>query len=49
VVSLHLGLVVDAPALLAEYFARAGTELPSDLVGIDDMNEVTGLLQKTTV
>jgi nicotinamidase-related amidase len=49
VISLHLGLVVDAPALLAEYFARVGSELPSDLVGVDDINEVTGLLQKTTV
>ena len=28
VISLHLGLVVDAPALLAEYFARDRLELP---------------------
>jgi hypothetical protein len=42
-------LVVDAPALLAEYFARVGMELPSDLLGVDDINKVTGLLQKTTV
>jgi nicotinamidase-related amidase len=49
VISLHLGLVVDAPSLLAEYFARVGMELPSDLVDVDDINEVTGLLQKTTV
>jgi hypothetical protein len=49
VISLHLGLVVDAPALLAEYFARAGMDLPEDLVGIDDINVVTGLLQKATV
>jgi hypothetical protein len=48
VISLHLGLVVDAPALLAEYFARAGMELPSDLAGVDDINSVTGLLQETT-
>lgn len=49
VISLHLGLVVDAPALLAEYFARAGVEVPSDLVGVSDINEVTGSLQKATV
>ena len=29
VISLHLGLVVDAPALLAEYFARAGIGVAS--------------------
>ena len=32
IISLHLGLVVDSPALLAEWYARAGKELPRELV-----------------
>ena len=44
IVSLHLGLVVDSPALLAEYYARKGKTLPSDLVGITDIADVAGLL-----
>ena len=39
--SLHLGLVVDAPTLLAEWFARKGRELPADLAGLDDINKAT--------
>jgi biuret amidohydrolase len=38
-VSLHLGLVVDAPALLAEWFARKDREVPGDIAGIDDIND----------
>jgi nicotinamidase-related amidase len=43
-ISLHLGLVVDAPALLAEYFARKGMALPEDLRGITRITEATGEL-----
>lgn len=31
IISMHLGLVVDAPPLLAEWYARAGKELPAAL------------------
>ena len=44
IVSLHLGLVVDGPALLAEYYARKGKTIPSDLKGITDIADVAGLL-----
>ena len=40
IVSMHLGLVVDAPTLLSEYFARKDMSLPGDLSGIKDINEV---------
>lgn len=49
VISLHLGLVVDAPALLAEYYARKGMELPDDLRGITEITEATGLLDAASV
>jgi nicotinamidase-related amidase len=42
VVSLHLGLVVDSPALLAEWYARKGKELPTELQGVTDISEVAG-------
>lgn len=45
IVSLHLGLVVDAPALLAEYYARKGRELPVDLQGATEITDVTGSLE----
>lgn len=38
-ISLHVGLVVDAPALLAEWFARKDREVPGDVAGIDDIND----------
>jgi nicotinamidase-related amidase len=41
VISLHLGLVVDAPVLLAEWYARKGLELPGELQGIEDINQAT--------
>jgi biuret amidohydrolase len=44
VISLHLGLVVDAPALLAEYCARSGKELAADLQGITEITEATGVI-----
>jgi hypothetical protein len=31
IVSLHLGLVVDSPALLKEWYARKGVEVPAQL------------------
>lgn len=42
IVSLHLGLVVDAPALLAEWYARKGRELPLKLRGASDVAEALG-------
>lgn len=49
VIALHLGLVVDSPALLAEYYARKDMELPADLRGITEITEATGLLDVATV
>jgi nicotinamidase-related amidase len=45
IVSLHLGLVVDAPALLAEWYARKGRELPAKLRGVADISAVAGVLE----
>ncbi len=45
IVALHLGLVVDSPALLAEYYARKERELPADLRGVTEMGEVAGVLE----
>jgi nicotinamidase-related amidase len=42
-VSLHLGLVVDAPTLLGEWYARKDRELPSDIAGLDDINDAKAL------
>lgn len=42
VVSLHLGIVVDSPALLREWYAREGTELPDDLRDTTTMEDVVG-------
>jgi nicotinamidase-related amidase len=42
IISLHLGLVVDAPALLAEWFARKGKELPEPVRGATDLSAVAG-------
>ena len=42
IISLHLGLVLDASALLAEWYARAGRELPGDVCGATDISEVAG-------
>ena len=42
IISLYLGLVVDAPALLAEWYARKGQELPEELRGITEISEITG-------
>jgi nicotinamidase-related amidase len=48
IVSLHLGLVVDAPALLAEWYARKSVPLPEELYGIEDINEAVGTLEVAT-
>ncbi|HLI14565.1 MAG TPA: isochorismatase family cysteine hydrolase [Acidimicrobiales bacterium] len=45
IVSLHLGLVVDAPALLAEWYARKGRELPEALRSCTDISLVAGTLE----
>ena len=42
IISLHLGIVVDAPALLREWYARKGKELPSILDGVTEISEVAG-------
>jgi nicotinamidase-related amidase len=42
IISLHLGLVVDAPALLAEWYARLGRELPADVLAATDISELAG-------
>jgi biuret amidohydrolase len=42
IISLHLGLVVDAPALLAEWYARLGRELPADVLSATDISELAG-------
>ena len=42
IISLHAGLVVDAPALLAEWYARKGKTLPAEIQGVTDLNEVAG-------
>lgn len=45
IISLHLGIVVDAPALLAEWYARKDMELPEELRGIEDINEAAAPLE----
>ncbi len=45
IISLHLGLVVDAPALLSEWYARNGRELPEALQGVEDISECAGAVE----
>jgi nicotinamidase-related amidase len=40
IISLHLGLVVDAPALLREWYARVGRTLPVGLQSAETMDDV---------
>ena len=40
IIAMHLGLVVDAPPLLAEWYARAGQELPAVLRDAATMDDV---------
>jgi nicotinamidase-related amidase len=49
IISLHLGLVVDSPVLLAEWYARAGRDLREELRGVTDISEVAGELEATSV
>jgi len=42
IVSLHLGLVVDAPALVREWYAREGREVPEGLREAQTINDVVG-------
>jgi nicotinamidase-related amidase len=44
IISLHLGLVVDAPALLAEWYARVGKPFPDELAGVDDISTIAPAL-----
>jgi nicotinamidase-related amidase len=43
IISLHAGLVVDSPALLAEWYARKGRALPEALAGVQEISEVAGV------
>ena len=45
IIALYLGLVVDAPALLAEWYARKDRELPGELRGITEITELVGKLE----
>jgi nicotinamidase-related amidase len=40
IISLHLGLVVDGPALLREWFARKGIEVPVGLEAAQTMDDL---------
>jgi biuret amidohydrolase len=40
VIANHLGLVVDGPALLREWYARAGAELPAELAAAETMDDL---------
>jgi nicotinamidase-related amidase len=42
IIASHLGLVVDAPAALREWYARKGEELPPILDGVSDIGTVAG-------
>jgi biuret amidohydrolase len=42
IISLHLGLVVDASALLDEWHARADKELPEEVRGCTNLSDVAG-------
>jgi nicotinamidase-related amidase len=42
IVSLHLGLVVDAPALVREWYAREGREVPEALRDAQTMDDAVG-------
>lgn len=43
VIANHLGLVVDAPALLREWYARAGKALPDALAAAQTMDDVVSV------
>ncbi len=39
IISLHVGIVTDAPALLAEWYARTGRKLPERFRGVNEIGE----------
>ena len=43
VIANHLGLIVDAPALLREWYSRKGAELPADVADAKTMDDVTSV------
>jgi biuret amidohydrolase len=43
VIANHLGLVVDAPALLREWYARAGAEFPAAIAEAETMDDVAAV------
>jgi nicotinamidase-related amidase len=43
IIATHLGLVLDSPALLREWYARLGRELPAGLAGADQIDELLGV------
>ena len=43
VIANHLGLIVDAPAVLREWYARKGVEIPSALAEAETMDDVTAV------
>jgi nicotinamidase-related amidase len=44
IISLHVGIVTDSAALLAEWYARAGKPLPEELQGVEDISAVASPL-----
>lgn len=42
IISLQVGIVTDAPALLGEWYARKGHELPARLQGVGSIDEALG-------
>jgi hypothetical protein len=42
IVSLHLGLVVDGPALVREWYAREGHDVPEALRDAQTMDDAVG-------
>ena len=49
VISLHLGLVTDGPALIREWYARKGMAAPLELEGVVKITEASGLLEDAEV
>lgn len=43
IIATHLGLVVDAPALLREWYARAGRGAPKALVAAETIDDLTSV------
>jgi biuret amidohydrolase len=43
VIANHLGLIVDAPAVLREWYSRKGIELPPELANAETMDDVTSV------